>query len=106
MNAAEAFVERWSKVWRGPDSDPQLYMELQARGIRSSRRGVARAHEELVAEGGNSFRPQDPGARLGNVVKFRWEVVTGGGEVAGVGLEFVVLGVDGRIQTDYQYIES
>jgi hypothetical protein len=33
-------------------------------------------------------------------------MVTGGGEVAGVGLEFVVLGVGGRIQTDYQFIES
>jgi hypothetical protein len=28
MTEAEAFVENWSRVWRGPDSDPQLYMEL------------------------------------------------------------------------------
>ncbi len=25
---AEAFVETWSRVWRGRDSDPQLYMTL------------------------------------------------------------------------------
>jgi ketosteroid isomerase-like protein len=28
MTEAEAFVENWSKVWRGPDSDARLYMEL------------------------------------------------------------------------------
>jgi hypothetical protein len=32
MNAAEAFVEKWSKVWRGPDSDPQLCMGLLHEG--------------------------------------------------------------------------
>jgi len=25
---AESFVERWSQIWNGPDSDPQLYMSL------------------------------------------------------------------------------
>jgi hypothetical protein len=25
---AQSFVEDWSRVWRGPDSDPQFYMEL------------------------------------------------------------------------------
>jgi hypothetical protein len=33
-------------------------------------------------------------------------MVTDAGEVAGVGLEFAVLGADGRISTDYQFIES
>ena len=28
MSDAESFVDNWSKVWRGRDSDPQLYMEL------------------------------------------------------------------------------
>jgi SnoaL-like domain len=28
MTEAEAFVEKWSRVWRGSDSDPELYMEL------------------------------------------------------------------------------
>jgi ketosteroid isomerase-like protein len=32
MTEAEAFVENWSRVWRGPDSDPQLYMELLHEG--------------------------------------------------------------------------
>jgi ketosteroid isomerase-like protein len=32
MTEAEAFVENWSRVWRGPDSDPQFYMELLHEG--------------------------------------------------------------------------
>jgi ketosteroid isomerase-like protein len=32
MTEAEAFVESWSRVWRGRDSDPQLYMELLHEG--------------------------------------------------------------------------
>jgi hypothetical protein len=31
---AQSFLDRWSMVWNGPDSDPQLYMELApARGV-------------------------------------------------------------------------
>jgi hypothetical protein len=45
--------------------------------------------------------------RLRDVVKFRWEMVgKATGEVAGVGLEFLVLDEEGRIRTDYQFIES
>jgi len=32
MKNAQAFVENWSKVWRGPNSDPQLYMSLLHEG--------------------------------------------------------------------------
>jgi hypothetical protein len=32
MNEAEAFVESWSRVWRGADSDPELYMKLLHEG--------------------------------------------------------------------------
>jgi SnoaL-like domain len=28
VNQAEAFFENWSRVWRGAESDPELYMEL------------------------------------------------------------------------------
>ena len=36
-----------------------------------------------------------------------WEMVpAGGGEVARAGLEVLVLDKDGRITTDYQFIES
>jgi hypothetical protein len=32
MSEAEAFVEKWSRVWRGRESDPQLYMKLLHEG--------------------------------------------------------------------------
>ena len=40
------------------------------------------------------------------MVKFHWEAVSPDGEVAAVGLVFVVLGADGRIRRDYVFIES
>jgi hypothetical protein len=33
-------------------------------------------------------------------------MVPGGGEVASIGLEFAILDADGRIKTDYQFIEG
>lgn len=32
MTDAEAFVCKWSEVWRGSESDPELYMELLHEG--------------------------------------------------------------------------
>jgi len=43
---------------------------------------------------------------LGDVVKFHWEMVSKGGDVAGVGLQFLLLSADGRIRVDYQFIEA
>jgi hypothetical protein len=72
---------------------------------------MTRALESMVMQSttGDTFRPQDHeirpqdhGTRLADVVTFRWEMVTDTGEVAAGGLEFVVLGADGRIRTDYQ----
>jgi hypothetical protein len=34
-----------------------------------------------------------------------WEGVSPNGEVLGAGLEFVILAADGRIATDYQFVE-
>ncbi|MGH2963373.1 MAG: hypothetical protein ACRDL3_14465 [Solirubrobacterales bacterium] len=78
---------------------------FQARGHDELEARVSRAYEQFVAAGEFSFRPRDNAARLGDVVTFNWEMVsTTGGEVAGVGLEFVVLDADGRIRSDYQFI--
>jgi hypothetical protein len=32
MSQAQAFVEKWSRVWRGSESDAQLYMDLLHEG--------------------------------------------------------------------------
>ncbi len=68
---------------------------------------MTRAYKEFVAPGEFIFRPRRNVARLHDVVKFNWEMVPkGGGEAAGVGLEFLVLDHDGRIRIDYQFIDG
>ena len=80
---------------------------LKARGHDELEVRVTRSYEEFIAPREFVFRARDNAARLGNIVKFNWEMVTiGGGEVAGVGLEVLVLDDDGRIQVDYQFIEA
>ena len=80
---------------------------LQARGHEELEARVTRTYHEFVVSGKYAFRSRDNADRLGDVVKFNWEMVpVEGGEVAGVGLEVLVLDQDGRIRTDYQFIES
>ena len=129
-------VERYAAVWNEPDAErrrqgvtalwtedalhllqpPQAVRQaaaalavestFQARGHRELQERVARAYQEFVAPGEYTFRARQDAARLGDVVKFRWEMVARNGEVAAVGLEFVTLAADGRIRTDHQFIES
>jgi hypothetical protein len=80
---------------------------MQARGYDALELRVTRAHEEFVAPGTFVFRSRGNAERLHDVVKFNWEMVPrDGGEVAGVGLEILILGPDGRIASDYQFIEG
>lgn len=80
---------------------------LEARGHDALEIRVTRAHEEFVAPGTFVFRSRDDADRLHDVVKFHWEMTPrDGGEAAGVGLEVLVLGPDGRIVGDYQFIEG
>ena len=79
---------------------------LEARGHDELKQRVTRAYDDFVAPGTYIFKPRDNADRLGNVVKFAWEMVpTDGSEVAGVGLEILIFPEDGRIKTDYQFIE-
>ncbi|NEC66618.1 hypothetical protein [Streptomyces sp. SID9727] len=80
---------------------------LEARGHEALDFRVTRAHEEFVAPGTFVFRSRGDAGRLHDLVKFHWEMAPrDGGEAAGVGLEILVLGADGRIVSDYQFIEG
>jgi hypothetical protein len=80
---------------------------LEARGHDQLENRVTRAYEEFVASGGYEFRRRGEADSLERVVKFRWEMVPAdGGAVAGIGLEILILGPDGRIGTAYQFIEG
>ena len=77
---------------------------LEARGYEEIEARVASAYEHWVGSEGLSFRGRDDADRLGDVVKFHWEAVAKDGEVFGVGLIFLVLAADGRIERDYTFV--
>lgn len=83
-----------------------LTARLEARGHAALEARVTSAFEEFVAPGEFSFRRRDSATCLDDVVKFRWEMVSRDGDVAGTGLEFLVVAPDGRIRRDYQFIED
>jgi hypothetical protein len=83
-----------------------LSASLEARGYAALEARATSAHEEFVASGSFRFQRRDNVEIVADVIKFNWEMVSADGEVVAVGLEFLVLGPDGRIQRDYQFIES
>lgn len=77
---------------------------LEARGYKEIEPRVASAYEHWVGSEGLSFRGRDDADRLGDVVKFHWEAVANDGELYGVGLNFLVLAADGRIERGYTFV--
>ena len=82
-----------------------LVATLEARGHAELEARAATSYEHWVDSGGLSFTRRDDVERLDDVVKFHWEALSPDGEVTAVGLEFLVLGADGRIRRDYVFIE-
>jgi hypothetical protein len=74
------------------------------RDTRRSRLVAASANEHWVGSEGLSFRGRDDAERLADVVKFHWEAVDKDGEAFGVGLNFLVLAADGRVERDYTFV--
>jgi len=83
-----------------------LAATLEARGHAELEARAATSYEHWVGSEGLSFKGCDDADRLGDVVKFHWEALSPDGEVAAVGLVFLVLAADGRIERDYTFIES
>jgi hypothetical protein len=77
---------------------------LEARGHEQIEARATSAYEHWVGSEGLSFRGRDDADRLGDVVKLHWEAVAGDGEAVAVGLSFLVLAADGRIERDYTFI--
>jgi hypothetical protein len=81
-----------------------LTATLEARGYAEIEARAASAYEHWVGSEGLSFRGRDDADRLGDVVKFHWEAVSKDGELFAVGLSFLVLAADGRIERDYTFV--
>lgn len=77
---------------------------LEARGYAELEARAATAYEQWVGSEELSFRRRDDAERLRDVVKFHWEAIAKDGEVFAVGLNFLVIAADGRIQRDYTFV--
>jgi hypothetical protein len=77
---------------------------LEARGYEEIEARAASAYAHWVGSEGLSFRARDDAERLGDVAKFHWEAVAKNGEVVAVGLIFLILAADGRIERDYTFV--
>ena len=109
-------AELWTQDGRHILQPPQEIREVAAQpGIAMTAILEAREHAEIEARAasvyehwvgseGLSFREHDDAERLGDVVKLRWEAVAKDGKVFAVGLSFLVLAGNGRIERDYTFI--
>ena len=77
---------------------------LRAQGHEEIEARAASVYDHWVGSEGLSFRGRDDADRLDDVVKLHWEAVAKDGTVFGVGLSFLVLAADGRIERDYTFI--
>src|ERR671925_604496 len=77
---------------------------LEARGYEEIEARAASAYEHWVGSEGLSFRGRDDADRIADVVKLHWEAVAKDGTVFAVGLSFLVLAADGRIERDYTFL--
>jgi hypothetical protein len=77
---------------------------LEAHGHEEIEARAASAYEHWVGSEKLSFRGRDDADRLGDVVKLHWEAIAEDGTVTAVGLSFLALAVDGRIERDYTFI--
>ena len=111
---AELWTEDGSQILQPPQEMREIAASaglgmaatLEARGHAELEARAATAYEQWVGSGELSFRRRDDVERLHDVVKFHWEAVSPDGEVTAVGLDFLVLGAEGRIRRDYVFIES
>src|ERR671923_2360829 len=71
---------------------------LEARGYEEIEARAASAYEHWVGSGGLRFRGRDDADRPGHVVKLHWEAVAKDGTLFAVGLSFLLLPADGRIE--------
>jgi hypothetical protein len=109
-------AELWTPDGRHILQPPQEIRRLAARpGIAMTAILEARGHEEIEARAASvyehwvgserlRFRGRDDAERLGDVLKFHWDAIATDSEVFAVGLTFLILTADNRIERDYTFI--
>jgi hypothetical protein len=120
MDALQQVVDRYVALWNEPDAERRragiaevwapdaahFTPSMEAHGHAGLETRIAGAYDRFVATGQYVFRHCGNIAGHHDTVKFNWQMVpSGGGPVAALGFDFLVLDGEGRILRDYQYIE-
>jgi hypothetical protein len=117
VDAAQTLADRYVAVWHVTDPAARraaiaalwgpggvhYVRTLEARGYDALEERVSSSHEKNVKTAGNSFRAKNA-LSLRNLVTFDWDMLSQSGEVEAVGFEILVLGDDGKIAADYQFV--
>jgi hypothetical protein len=103
IESADARRDAIKALW--PADGGHYVKTLEVRGYDALERRVTVSHEKNVRDSGFRFRAAQNAQRLRETVTFNWEMIRpGSDEVVSIGLEFIELGTDGRIVSDYQFI--
>lgn len=119
MYDAQQLADRYVAAWNETDADRrrraiedlwvtdgQHYVDTRhAVGYDALEERIRGSHEKNVTDAGNTFRTVRDARRLHDVVTFHWQMLPAGrAEILATGLEILIVGDDGRIVTDYQFI--
>jgi len=120
MTDLDGFITRYVAIWNEPNPDARHEWIAATWGERASlfnrvneyhghagiEEAVKRSYELFVARG-FVFRARAQPVSHHGAIRFTWEMITtADGEVDSIGTQFMVLGEDGRIRLDYQFIET
>jgi len=120
MSHAEDIARRYVYIWNEIDPAARraqvagLWIENATHYVRAREvHGhadlevrVATSHQTNVVERNYKFEVAGGVEPLRDMVKFNWRMVpSGGGAVAATGLIVLLLADDGRVRTDYQFID-
>jgi hypothetical protein len=120
MSNANNIAERYIHIWNETDPNARrarvaaLWIEdgthyvksREVRGHADLEVRVATSNQSNVIEKNYKFEVAGEVEQLRDMVKFNWRMVPQpGGAIAGTGSIVLLLANDGRIQTDYQFID-
>jgi hypothetical protein len=75
-------------------------------GIDAITKRVEVAYEKFIVAQGNVFRPLGPPDAHHDGVRIRWEMVpAAGGAAMSGGSQFLLVDADGRVSSDFQFID-
>jgi hypothetical protein len=120
MSHGNDLAQRYIHIWNETDPSARraqiagLWVEdgthyvktREVRGHADLETRIATSHQTNVTERNYRFELDGGVEPLRDMVKFNWRMVpSGGGAVAATGLIVLLLAEDGRIRTDYQFVD-